>query len=187
MIFSEPFRITALQSQVLKAFIILDSHTPGSTAVENSVRVKVKVPHEPCFFSSLPSQFCYFPCSSAFHMLPLNNSFPPQLQLGWHFPWLDHKPQPRPYTAGLPSQLPAGHFPYSSTITYIHLAVQRPQSPFVTTMLCEMKLREDGACAFRGSRNVNKRVKITSHTIQQLSASLVLWFQVLLHVPHKAR
>ena len=86
MIFSEPFRITALQSQVLKAFIILDSHTPGSTAVENSVRVKVKVPHEPCFFSSLPSQFCYFPCSSALHMLPLNNSFPPRTSAGMALP-----------------------------------------------------------------------------------------------------
>ncbi|KAI4544282.1 hypothetical protein MG293_004548 [Ovis ammon polii] len=68
VIFSEPFRITALQSRVLKAFIILDSHTPGSTAVENSVRVKfVACPDSLCdlqglrlthlvLFTNLPAQ-----------------------------------------------------------------------------------------------------------------------------------
>ena len=140
MVFSEPSGVTALQSPVLKASVTLDCHAPGSTAVENSVRVKVKVPHEPCFSASLPSQLCSFPCSSALHRLPLNNSLPPPASVRMTLP-TSHSLDPM---LRVPFPATCWAFPYSSTISCIHLAVQRPQRPFAITMLHEMKPREDG-------------------------------------------
>ena len=64
------------------------------------------MPHEPRFSSSLPSQLCSFPCSSALHMLPLNNSRPPPASPGWHFP----RATASTLCCGPPSQLPAGRF-----------------------------------------------------------------------------
>lgn len=186
MTFSEPSGVTALQSPALKASLILDPHTPGSAAVENSVRVKVKVPH---------ALLLFFPSFSAllFPLLLRPSHAPPEQLIS--SPSVNGDDTPRSWTTShsldptlwVPFSASCWASPYSSTITCIHLAVQRPQRPFVITMLSEMKPRGDVACVSWGSRNVDKRGKITSHTAQQWSASLVSWFQVLLHVPHKAR